>query len=261
MAPSSFPCLYSKQKLKKRKTFSDGRLSVNFATGLCCLYNAPDDRSTSTACLDSVTLTVPQLNRIRNGEELEIDFEQYIATVEQPPPAEKARPLLKVPKFIPPPKVAPAPKVVPDPPAPKILHNTTNGIVRGSGLYDVDDDVIDAFAEDEEKEEAGPVIHQEENFEAAVPEEDGADPWSDNEGENDAPLPLTNNNTNSQARLAAVHALDSKQELHQAQPQSQSKSQSQPQPQNQDVWAEDNVIESPAAPAAPAENEEDIWGF
>ena len=258
---SSFPCLYSKQKLKKRKTFSDGRLSVNFATGLCCLYNAPDDRSTSTACLDSVTLTVPQLNRIRNGEELEIDFEQHIATVEQPPPPEKARPLLKVPKFVPPPKVAPAPKVVPDPPGPKTQHNTSNGIVKkGSGLYDVDDDVIDAFAEGDEREDVAPIIHQEEKFEAAVPEEDGADPWSDNEDENEAPLsapppPPTNANTNSQQG----QVLESKKVLPQAQSQSQS------QPENQDVWAEDNdnVIESPSGPvpALPAENEDDIWGF
>ena len=36
------PCLYTKQKTKKRKTFTDGILKVSESNGLCILYSASD---------------------------------------------------------------------------------------------------------------------------------------------------------------------------------------------------------------------------
>ena len=39
----SIPCLYTKQKTKKRKTFNDGYLKVFEANGQCVLYSASEN--------------------------------------------------------------------------------------------------------------------------------------------------------------------------------------------------------------------------
>ena len=156
----SFSCLYTKQKLKKRKTWSDGRLTVNFKTGSCSLYNAPAESSTSTACLDQCSLTAAQMKRIKDGEELEIDFEGHVATVEITL-TEPAIPPLKVPKFVLPKTVIPVPKVLAPPASATVAavaRRTVGSIPNGQrGLYDIDVNALDStwgVDEEEKVEEA-----------------------------------------------------------------------------------------------------------
>jgi len=155
----SFPCLFTKHLTKKRKTWLDGRISVNFKSGSCSLFHAPDDRSTSTACLDQLEtpLTADQLRRIRGGEELEIVFDSHLVTLEVPV-AEPTLPPLKVPKFVPPRIVPPAPK---PPPAAStssvVAHRVQQPPSNGRGHYSVDTGEVDSYwgGDDDDEAETG----------------------------------------------------------------------------------------------------------
>jgi len=100
------------------------------------------------------------MKRIKNGEELEIDFEGHVATVEITL-TEPAIPPLKVPKFVLPKTVIPVPKVL-APPASATLaavaRRTVGSISNGQrGLYDIDVNALDStwgVDEDENEEEA-----------------------------------------------------------------------------------------------------------
>lgn len=143
----SFPCLYTKHLTKKRKTWLDGRISVNFKTGSCSLFHAPDDRSTSTACLDQLEtpLTADQLRRIKGGEELEIVFDCHLVTLEVPA-AEPTLPPLKVPKFVPPRIVPPAPKPPPSAATSSVMaHRVQQPPSNGRGHYSVDTGEVESY--------------------------------------------------------------------------------------------------------------------
>lgn len=116
--------------------------------GHCSLYNSPDDRSTSTSCLDSITLTSSQLKRVKNLEELEIDFENHLVTIEIAV-TENVAPPLKAPKFVPPRIVAPtvlkpiAAAAAASASASITTSKTALNRRTNNGAYDVPEDELD----------------------------------------------------------------------------------------------------------------------
>jgi len=95
------PCLYTKQLTKKRKTFQDGLLKINLATGCCRLFKASDAATSSSAndFLESLVVTAGVAKNILDGEYTELTFETFFVTVERPvPKAAAPRPLTEVPR-------------------------------------------------------------------------------------------------------------------------------------------------------------------
>ena len=64
----SIPCLYTKQKTKKRKTFNDGLLRVAETNGHCSLYSASENLvSSKEESLDSQFLPPAAAKKILQG--------------------------------------------------------------------------------------------------------------------------------------------------------------------------------------------------
>ena len=64
----SIPCLYTKQKTKKRKTFNDGLLRVAETNGHCSLYSASENLvSSKEESLDSQFLPAASAKKILQG--------------------------------------------------------------------------------------------------------------------------------------------------------------------------------------------------
>jgi hypothetical protein len=164
----TFPCLYSSQKLKKKKSWNDGIVKVYVSSGSCKLF-AQDDgtKIVGSGCLDTLQLLDCQLQAIISGSnaEMEIEFEKYLVTVElvknstmpvQPTenaPVSATRNLgvptaltdlvkksFKVPKY-----VAPLQVTMPVS-APHVVSQTSGGSKRG--YYQIDDDEIDTRWDD-----------------------------------------------------------------------------------------------------------------
>jgi hypothetical protein len=67
----TIPCLYTKQKTKKRKTFNDGYLKVYESNGHCILYTASENFISVKECsLDSQYMTPQAAKKILQGESL-----------------------------------------------------------------------------------------------------------------------------------------------------------------------------------------------
>ena len=82
------PCLYTKQKTKKRKTWHDGRLDV-FSSGSCFLFDAPtENKIKSSAPLDSLVVGGDELQQVLNGGETELELESYLVEIEEITPVE-----------------------------------------------------------------------------------------------------------------------------------------------------------------------------
>ena len=65
----SIPCLYTKQKTKKRKTFNDGFLKVFESNGQCVLYSASENFITAKEeSLDSQFILPAAAKKILQGE-------------------------------------------------------------------------------------------------------------------------------------------------------------------------------------------------
>jgi hypothetical protein len=65
---TTIPCLYTKQKLKKRKTFSDGFLKVYDLSGQLVLYDAKDNFiSKAEGCLESMGISLQATEKILQG--------------------------------------------------------------------------------------------------------------------------------------------------------------------------------------------------
>jgi hypothetical protein len=65
---TTIPCLYTKQKLKKRKTFSDGFLKVYDLSGQLVLYDAKDKFvSKDEGCLESMSISLQATEKILQG--------------------------------------------------------------------------------------------------------------------------------------------------------------------------------------------------
>ena len=66
------PCLYTKQKTKKRKTFTDGILKVSESNGLCILYSASDTFiSAKEGSLESQFISPLEAKKVLQGAYLE----------------------------------------------------------------------------------------------------------------------------------------------------------------------------------------------
>ena len=79
---NTFSCLYTKQKEKKRKTWSDGKLKVNMTTGHCSLHT-DSSLAASQKCLESRMLINTELTRLRGlNDDVELEFENHIVMVE-----------------------------------------------------------------------------------------------------------------------------------------------------------------------------------
>lgn len=64
----SIPCLYTKQKTKKRKTFNDGFLRVVESNGHCSLYSSSENLvSSKEESLDSQFLLTAAAKKILQG--------------------------------------------------------------------------------------------------------------------------------------------------------------------------------------------------
>ena len=76
-------CLFTKQKEKKRKNWSDGVIKIT-PHGSCSLFSA-DSNKLNDKMLESKYLTAGEMNKVKmlqRGEELEIEFENFIVQVE-----------------------------------------------------------------------------------------------------------------------------------------------------------------------------------
>ena len=103
---STLSCLYTTQKTKKRKQFSDGFIKLNSTTGHCQLFRAKDNYiSFNEGILESINVNPPQVRQIMGGEYTEIVFEGYFVTVEKQiehtQPVVKHLPVFKMPRFQP----------------------------------------------------------------------------------------------------------------------------------------------------------------
>ena len=78
----SIPCLYTKQKTKKRKSWNDGTLKINQSSGTCRLFDNLDGRKVSVSMLEAKTLRGDELAIALRGEECEIEFDTYLVTVD-----------------------------------------------------------------------------------------------------------------------------------------------------------------------------------
>ena len=62
------PCLYTKQKTKKRKTFTDGILKVSESNGLCILYSASNTFiSAKEGSLESQFISPQEAKKVLQG--------------------------------------------------------------------------------------------------------------------------------------------------------------------------------------------------
>jgi hypothetical protein len=92
MAQLSYPCLYTSQKLKKKKSWNDGKVIISVKNSSCKLFAAADSAkimASTNNCggnsLDSIALTESQLKSITAGScggDVEIEFEKYLVTIE-----------------------------------------------------------------------------------------------------------------------------------------------------------------------------------
>ena len=64
----TIPCLYTRQKTKKRKTFNDGYLKVSEFNGHCALYSASDNFiSAKEGHLDTQFISPAEAKRVLQG--------------------------------------------------------------------------------------------------------------------------------------------------------------------------------------------------
>lgn len=78
-----FPCLYTHQKLKKKKCWSDGELKVLASQGKCMLFALNEKQPNNLILKETKYLPRSEIDRILNGSADEIEFEGFLVTVEQ----------------------------------------------------------------------------------------------------------------------------------------------------------------------------------
>ena len=79
--------MYTKHKVKKRKTWSDGALKIK-QNGACSLNDESNDKkvsSSSSSVLDTTFLDPVSLSQVLQGEDCEIEFDGYLCTVDAIP--------------------------------------------------------------------------------------------------------------------------------------------------------------------------------
>ena len=164
------PCLFTKQKNKKRKTFADGILKIS-AGSYCRLYGA-DSSKISSACLESYSMSKDDVVALmKRTDDFEIEFENYLIIVDKPivkdPQNTEIKKSLtkafKVPRYLP-----PAPKsselmttARPCLQRPGILQ-TDHSKNHGSKYVLNDDELDDIWDKPQHKERQEPA-HEKEN--------------------------------------------------------------------------------------------------
>ena len=75
-------CLYTGQKLKKKKTYQDGVLRVNVERGVCELYATDGKAARLPGSLETRTMTAAETRGVMDGSISELEFEGYLVEVE-----------------------------------------------------------------------------------------------------------------------------------------------------------------------------------
>jgi hypothetical protein len=78
----TFKCLYSHQKLKKKKSWFDGELQVFLQQKKCLLYKLEENQSNSRDLLDSKYCPDLEIDRIVNGIADSVEFEKYLVEID-----------------------------------------------------------------------------------------------------------------------------------------------------------------------------------
>ena len=78
----SIPCLFTKQKTKKKKSWNDGLLKVQSNNGGCKLYDNAGGKKIGLHLLEATTLTKEELQVALKGEEIEVEFESFLVMVD-----------------------------------------------------------------------------------------------------------------------------------------------------------------------------------
>ena len=77
-------CLYTSQKLKKKKTFHDGTLKLNVETGFVSLHKeATSSGGSLGSVLDTRAMTRGEVGELLTGALSEIEFEGYLVQVDE----------------------------------------------------------------------------------------------------------------------------------------------------------------------------------
>jgi hypothetical protein len=77
-----FACLYTHQKLKKKKSWSDGELRISVSQNKCSLYDKNSTKAGGNELKDSKYLLKWEIDKILNHEANEVEFEGFLVTVE-----------------------------------------------------------------------------------------------------------------------------------------------------------------------------------
>jgi hypothetical protein len=175
-------CLYSHQKLKKKKTWLDGEIKIFLNQRKCVLYKVDETNSTTKEILDSKYCPDLELDRIMNGIADSIEFEKYLVEVDHtshPASQQEGNPLTqvaslnKVQELTSKLKKVPfkVPQTVAPPPPPPDLSSPdlSSPMGRGSGVtdlnsrkrgfYSIDENELDDIWDSTHCESAGPTPH------------------------------------------------------------------------------------------------------
>lgn len=170
------PCLYTTQKLKKKKLFHDGFLKLYESRCSISLYRSNPQIATMESCLESRSLSKEEVNLILSGCLPEIEFEGYLVQIDDVllneasvnnNKKENADTISK-PKmpFKPPTRVQPKEATIPLAPiVPMQNKNVFTGIKRRTtgGAYEIADDELDdiwTLQQQQQQEEKTPLPSQ-----------------------------------------------------------------------------------------------------
>lgn len=168
-----FDCVYTSQKTKKRKAYSDGYIVLDERSLRCTLHQVDAKYSALCSALDCRTFSIKEIQDISSGMLEEIEFENYFVVVEQPPPAASAANCAKPKndivgkraKFTPPSHVVyvpPAPKLqeISQPRIPQQLNASCQPSFGSDNAYSVNDDELNNIwgTENETKKEEDPAL-------------------------------------------------------------------------------------------------------
>ena len=78
----SFPCLLTHQKTKKKKSWKDGELRINYAQSRVSIYKVDENNSTVQIFMESKYCSPDEMERIKNKEAEYIEFEQHLVEID-----------------------------------------------------------------------------------------------------------------------------------------------------------------------------------
>ena len=78
----SFPCLLTHQKTKKKKSWKDGEIRINYAQSRVSIYKVDENNSTVQIFMESKYCSPDEMERIKNKEAEYIEFEQHLVEID-----------------------------------------------------------------------------------------------------------------------------------------------------------------------------------